>query len=110
MKKFISLLLCAVMVLGAASFAFADDTDGLLIMPAPAEGTNLLDKYEDVVVDSWYYDALYYCEQQGNRIRLQRFIPSERSYYKTVVCNSYLQICSDQGRRIHRILDVPSSI
>ena len=36
MKKFISLLLAVVMVLGCFGFVFADDTaDGLLIAPAP---------------------------------------------------------------------------
>ena len=86
MKKITSLLLCAVLVLGAASFAFADETNvpladipllgepiiGLSIEPqgevqapygVPADGINMLDKYEDVEPDSWYFDALYYCEQ-----------------------------------------------
>ena len=86
MKKIISLLLCAVLVLGAASFAFADETNvpladipllgepiiGLSIEPQgevhipygiPADGINMLDKYEDVERGSWYFDALYYCEQ-----------------------------------------------
>lgn len=60
MKKFMSLLLCAVMVFGTASLAFANPSAPYGI---PADGINMLNKYNDITYEDWFYNAFYYCEQ-----------------------------------------------